>query len=416
MSRWFAVARAEFLGTLRRPAFLLATFGVPLLAIGVGFLLTNRPAPDVAETVATIDEVEGPDLPQTGTLGYVDLDGVVREIPSYLQGRMTPFESEEAARTALEGGAVDAYFLIPSGYLESGDVVRVARRFNPFPEDVALIELLLSANLVAESDPTRLQLLREPVQRSLIEVENVGERIADELGAGGGELAFLLGYVLAMILYTTIFMSASYLLQSVGTEKESRMMEVLLTSLRPIELLGGKVVGLGALGIGQTLLWGGTAFLLGQSGFFDLPLDELGVGPRLVGQILLLFVLGYLLFAVLMAGVGALVPSIKESGPATLLVAMPAILPLMLSTTLVENPHGATAVALSLFPLTAPITMAVRLAQGGVPLWQLAASLGGMVLAAPLLLLVVARLFRAQTVLAGGGFNARRILAALQEN
>ncbi len=146
----------------------------------------------------------------------------------------------------------------------------------------------------------------------------------------------------------------------------------------------------------------------------DLKLTLLGIGWRLTAMLLLYYVLGYGVYSTIMAGIGALVPSAKESGPVTMVVVIPAIIPLTFLINLVENPHGPLAVALSLIPLTAPITMMIRLVQGGVPPWQLVASITLMVLAIPLLLRGAARLFRAQTLLASESFSMRRAWAVLR--
>jgi ABC-2 type transport system permease protein len=127
----------------------------------------------------------------------------------------------------------------------------------------------------------------------------------------------------------------------------------------------------------------------------------------------LFFLLGYAVYASLMAAVGALVPNLREASQATFIVILPMIVPMMLVSVMVEQPNGALATGLSLFPLTAPVAMMARLAAGPVPLAQLLLSAG--LLAATIVLIVrsVARLFQAQVLLSGQPFSLGRLFGAL---
>jgi ABC-2 type transport system permease protein len=125
------------------------------------------------------------------------------------------------------------------------------------------------------------------------------------------------------------------------------------------------------------------------------------------------FVLGYAMYASLMAAVGALVPNLREASQATFVVILPMIIPLLLISVLVEQPNGPLAVGMSLFPLTAPVTMMARLAIVEVPLWQLLAAVLLQAATAALIVRSVASLFRAQTLLSGRPFTIRLLFSAL---
>ncbi|RLD03221.1 MAG: hypothetical protein DRI56_12830, partial [Chloroflexota bacterium] len=117
--------------------------------------------------------------------------------------------------------------------------------------------------------------------------------------------------------------------------------------------------------------------------------------------------------ASLMAGMGALMPNMKESSQATFIVIAPMLIPMFLITVLIEDPHGALSLGLSLFPLTSPIAMMTRISAGGVPLWQLllaCALLGATVV---IVVRMVARMFHAQTLLSGQAFSSKRYFKAL---
>jgi len=125
------------------------------------------------------------------------------------------------------------------------------------------------------------------------------------------------------------------------------------------------------------------------------------------------FLLGYAMYASLMAGLGAMVPNLREASQATCVVILPLIIPLFFINALIGQPGSTLSVVLSLFPLTSPVAMMTRLATGSVPWWQpfLAAVLQG--LTALLIVKSVAGMFRAQYLLTGQAFNVKLFLKAL---
>jgi ABC-2 type transport system permease protein len=204
------------------------------------------------------------------------------------------------------------------------------------------------------------------------------------------------------------------LLSSITKEKENRVIEVLMLSATPRQLLLGKIIGLGIAGLIQTVLWVGTGYTLlrlsGQT--FQLP-AIFQLPPSFLVWGLVFFVLGYAVYGGLMAGIGALVPNLREASQATIILVIPLIIPLMFISVLIEEPHSTFGVVTSLFPLTAPVVMMTRLASGGVPWWQPPLASVLLLATAYLIILAVARMFHAQTILSGQPFNVKRYLLAL---
>jgi ABC-2 type transport system permease protein len=217
-----------------------------------------------------------------------------------------------------------------------------------------------------------------------------------------------------MLYYVLILMSASLLLNSVTKEKENRVLEILMSSVSSRQLLTGKITGLGIASLFQAVIWVGTGFaVLRLSGrsfdishAFQLPLSFLAWG-------FIFFVLGYALYASLMASVGALVPNLREASQATFIVIIPLVIPLMAISIIIRDPNGALATILSLFPLTAPVTMMTRLAATSVPLWQTTLAAILLALTAVWIVRAVANMFRAQTLLSGQPFSLQRLFRAL---
>jgi len=172
---------------------------------------------------------------------------------------------------------------------------------------------------------------------------------------------------------------------------------------------------MGVVGLGQTALWlGSTYFLLNLSGkVFHLP-SEIHLPISFIIWGVLFFVLGYAVYASLMAGLGALAPNLREASQLTMVVMFPLMIPLFFSSTVfMTDPNGPIATGLSLFPLTAPVAIMARLSAGGVPGWQ--PPLTAFLLAGSAILIVraVAGMFRAQALLSGQGIKIKTYLLAL---
>jgi ABC-2 type transport system permease protein len=216
------------------------------------------------------------------------------------------------------------------------------------------------------------------------------------------------------IIYISIVTGGSYLLRLVSSEKDSRVMEILLLSASPNQLLNGKVIGYCILGFLQVLTWLGAVFMVFKIGGatlnlppgFSLPISLLVWG-------LVFFVLGYAVYATIMAGAGALTPKLSQYTSVYFIVSSPLLVSYFFSIMLAMKPHSPLAVGLSIFPLSAPIMMVTRLTVGGVPTWQPVVAAGLIILTAILIIRAVARMFRAQILLSGQPFSIQRYMKAL---
>ena len=211
------------------------------------------------------------------------------------------------------------------------------------------------------------QQLLEPVQLSSTSLEPLGkEREARE------DLASI---ALAMLFMFIVFY-CGFLLTGVVEEKSSRVVEVLLSRLRPTELLAGKILGIGLVGLAQFALVAGAALVA-------LALSENTLAPETtpstMGWIVFWFVLGYGFYSVLYATAGSLVSRQEEAESLQFPITAVLIVAYFVSMEAAQSPDGAAAVVGSLFPPTAPMVMIARIAHGGVPWWQIGLSVALMV-------------------------------------
>jgi ABC-2 type transport system permease protein len=222
--------------------------------------------------------------------------------------------------------------------------------------------------------------------------------------------------IMVAIFYVAFMSSSSMLFNSIGAEKENRTIEVLILSISPRQLLAGKTLGLGIAGLLQTMVWLGAIYISFNLGGSTLSLPENFTFPaEILAWSLLFFFGGYGLYASLMAGAGAMVPRMKEAGIASYIAIMPLFFGYVfgLMAPLAKASDSAFLVFLSLFPLTSPVVMVMRLTDSVVPLWQLLLSVGLTYLTAYLVLRAVAAMFHAQNLLSGQPFSTKRYFQAL---
>jgi len=337
---------------------------------------------------------------------------LIQAIPDDLpQGLLQAFPDETAARAAVENGQIDEFAIITHDYLGTGDLVLVQRNFQPLgstPE--ALFKYVIDANLTG--DDALAAALSQPAQAVQMHSLAPGNSTAKS-----SPFATLAPMAVLFIFFFLLLMSSGFMLQSVSREKENRTVEILLLSLRPRELMLGKILGLSVVALFQMAVWIGCGLLvLGGGGLILSSAASLNLPASFVVWTLLYFILGYLLYASMMGAIGALAPTARESGQFTFLVLLPLMIPYLFRNIFIQTPNSPLAVALSLFPLTAPASMITRLAAINVPLWQIAASLGGLAVTAFFIVQVSARFFRADTLLSSAAINWERISGLLRSD
>ena len=230
------------------------------------------------------------------------------------------------------------------------------------------------------------------------------------------EMATMLGFGAALLMYMFIFLYGSMVMRGVIEEKAGRVMELLISTTSPFELMMGKILGIASVGLFQFILWillgTGISTLIGTLGLTasqvpDTPgnpdwMQMLGSMPweSIVPLFLFYFLGGYFLYAALFAAVGSAVDSEGDSQQLVMPISMPIILAFIASQFVMQNPHGSLAFWMSMFPLTSPIVMVVRL-PFGVPFWEIALSMSLLVTAFVGSVWIAGRIFRIGVLMYG---------------
>lgn len=405
MKKTILVFKNEFINVVFRRSFIIMLILMPLIPFVIYIFATASTGEASADNpLSQILAAPVESLPA----GYVDYSEIIQGLPSDLP-EMKRFASEQEALEALQAGTIREYYVVADDFIRTGQVSLIRPDFNPIGglSNTDEIKRVMAYNLL-QADAQIYERVSLPMQVKM------DIRSAEPARDSDHFLTFMVPYAVSIIYYVVIMGAASLMLNSITSEKQNRVLEVLMTSTTPIQLLAGKIVALGMVGLLQTVVWSGLGLLLlrisgrtmNMPEVFQLPLSILIWG-------IVFFLLGYTVYASLMAGLGALVPNIREASQVTLMIMIPLIAPMVLISALVQSPNGIIALVLSFFPLTAPVAMMTRLAATTLPVWQPLLSAALVAGTAVLAVRSAAGMFRAQNLLSGQSFNLKLFLRAL---
>ena len=421
MRKTWLVARHEFSVTLGRLAYRIFAASVPVLAIValVGIAIFQAVSSD-----DTSREDTSTTPSEAVTFGYVDLttgeDGQPFFTGFQEQGDtvFTLYPGQETATDDLLEGRIDRLFVFPADYLETGTVEEIreerAGLFDTGRRDGAL-HRFVAENLFAEQvGSERLERIVTPYRLAVDEVSESG--VAADEDTGPDAAIFIVASVLFLV---AAFTASGYLLQGLTEEKENRIMEVLLSSIKPEHLMFGKLIGLGAAGLLQMAVWtvAGVGFLLALVLIVDLPFEltrEIVPSPGKLLVAFAYFLLGYALIGTLLAAIGAVTTNQRQAGNITAFVILPAVAPMWFMIVLLEDPEGTLARVLSFVPITAPVTSLMRLSLGGMDGMDVLLSLAVLSLSVAVVVWLTARLFRAYLLVYGQQPSIRHLIRTLR--
>ncbi len=403
MRNTLVVAWREFSQRVRSRGFILGSLAMPVIFMIIWGFTVFGDGLGEGDTTG-LEEANMPDQ----AIGYVDQSGLIRSLPDAIPAHLfRPYPDVQSAERALENGEIGAYYLVPEDYRESGDVRRISPELPTAPSDTQLFDRILISNLTADLPKVGAR-LQAPIPGDAPQFVSLAD---EEQGSGGFNMAPFLVVIVVMI---PLFTSGGYLLQSLTEEKSNRIMEILLVSLKPRQLLAGKLIGLGALTLVQYTAWIALAAVVVLVSGADLNQGLAGINLS-TAEIALMFpfaIGGFALYASISAGIGALATDIESSRTWVFVISLPMLLPMYFGAAIASAPDSILAVALSLIPFSAPITMLMRIVSAAVPAWQIALSLGLLFLTSLLVIWLMARLFRVQTLLSGESISLQRMWAA----
>ncbi len=399
MRNFWLLAKHEYRKMVSKRSFLLGTLAIPFLIIVVMGLVIF---------VAVRGEDKRP-------IGYVDHAGILNETvrpPTGINDDMVPmraFADETAAQTALAAGDIQAYYVLATDYLTTRELNRYYWQDDTDEAARSDFADFIRANL-AVAQPVELQeLLIDGPELTVRSLEG-GREISSS-----NPLSFIIPFVAAFLFVFIVMGSAGYLLQVVTDEKENRTMEMMVTSVTPVQLIGGKALGLMAVSLTQLFIWlvvAAVALVIGAN--YIPQLQDFTVPWSSLLIIALYFFPAYALIAGMMTAIGSAVTELQQGQQIAGILNLLFIFPFFFVALIIAKPDSPILVALTLFPTTSFITIIMRWAVNVVPTWQLVASWLILVTTAVLSVYVSAKIFRVGMLRYGQSLNLRGVLAAVR--
>jgi len=411
----WAVIRREFLTRVRSRAFVIGTVLGPLLILFfmVFPMLLERGQRKVARVVVVDASTGGlgervADALRQATFAR-DGDSVPRYHVARLAAPRGPGRVVDSlvAMTDVRGAnqeSLDGILVITDDAMTS-DTIRYLGSNAGSLSDMRALDRTLRQVVVAERlaeagvDPGLLARTIRPVH---LQTEKVTK---GALTGASGEASFILAYIMAFLLYIALLIYGMQVMSSVVEEKTSRINEVLVSSLKPFQLLLGKVIGVGSAGLLQLGIWIGAGFLLTRNRFAiasqlgvsapdvaNLPIPT--ISADLVVVLLLFFFVGFFLYAAAYAAVGSMCSTIQETQQAAMPVTLVVAATFIAAFSLLQDPNGPLARVLSMVPLSAPVVIPVRYSQSPLGAAELLVSFALSVLGMLAVAWVAGRIYR----------------------
>ena len=398
MSKTYLVMRYEFWRHVRRRSFLFLVIGIPLLLMiiwGGVFIFF-------------IGKAQEP-------IGVVDEANVLLTPAEYRASRLTtsitPFQmypSQDQAHEALDEGDIQAFFVVPPDYLDTGSVT-LYEKGEAFEGINQGIRRYLRASLLQAEAPELAPIFSRGLDVTFVSLSPEEEE-DDNLF-----LALVLPYLFGIVFIVAVFSSSGWLIQAVVDEKENRTMEVLITSITPEQLMLGKTIGLIGVGLVQIGAWAGLpviGILIAQASFDTLP--PLIPPASTVFIAIAWFLPLYITIAALMGAIGVTVTAVAEGQQMVALISILTSFPLYFMFLVVDNPNSNLSVVLSYIPFSSPMTILARVSVTDVPWLQLLISWIILAATAVFSLFLVSRLLRVGLLRYDERLQWREIIAALR--
>jgi ABC-2 type transport system permease protein len=392
MRETFVIAKREFLERVRTKWFVAMTVLGPIFLVGL--IVIPAVLAGSGGTGAKVDIID-----QTGKVAPL-LAPSLQTAGEWKTTVIDPGTTDDAELAKIRTKQINGFIRVPADGLDKGSTIYRGDNATNQVVQGLLHETVPLAIIAARGVP--LDKLDTPKVRAY---HTTGET-AGESGAG----AFLLGYIIAFILYMVITLYGINVMRSVVTEKSSRVVELMVAATKPRSMMSGKILGVGGAGLAQVAIW----FVIGgiALAYRTTILKALGAGAAAASalpsldavQVIVIvgfFVLGYLFYSTMYAAIGATVSSEQDSQQAQLPITMFLVIGMVSMTAITGDPRGSTSAIMTLVPFWSPMLMPLRYILGGASPAEVALSLGILVVSILLIARAAAKIYRVGILMYG---------------
>ena len=410
MNKLFAVIKREYLQRVKTKGFWIGTMLLPVFIIGISFLPALMMRANIGDRVkiAVVDETHR--LYEPLSLAFAELKNNKGEA-RYITVQASGAEREHLLNSLnqqVSDGVLDAYIVLPPDIFE-------ANQFEMYGKNLSNFELIQTLERTVSGVVRTIRLNESGLDVRQVEMLNrwVGAKTF-QVGGGGSraqraEMSFLLSMIMGLMIYMMLILYGAFVMRAIVEDKNSRVVEVIISSVKPFQYMAGKVLGIGGAGLTQFLVWVITAALISLYGLtmvktFAPNVSQLAlppISPWVWTAFVFYFLLGYFIYATLAAAVGSMVNSDSEAQSYQWIIMLPIMLSFFMMFAVNNAPSSMAATLLSLFPLFSPILMFSRILANAAPLWQVLLSFGLMIFSLWGALWLSGRIFRVGVLMYG---------------
>jgi len=443
MNKTFLILKQEYLKRVKKKSFIILTLLVPLLMAGMFALIIflSASSDKKERTIAVFDE-------SSLFLNELGQEGVTKY-------KFISKEEYEKLKSSLKGSEFYALLYIPSDIYSNNIAQLISEKQLPF-ELNEQIQRKLSQYIEKDKrqkviDETGIPDLEDRLAntRTWIKLNTMKISESGEAQKSSSIIAFIASYAMGIIIYFFVFMYGAMVMRGVMEEKKSRIIEVIISSVKPFELMAGKIIGTALVGLTQVAIWIilGLIVVIGVQSFFT-PESAQQIGqsimesqqqmnsavtqatepnkvmeimemignmniPLILFAFIFYFLLGYFLYSSLLGAIGAAVDNDEDSQQMVFPVTLPLILSIMLLFPIARNPEGPVAFWFSIIPLTSPVAMMARIPYG-IPAWELLLSMFLLVLTTIGAIAAAAKIYRIGLLMYGKKVNLKELIKWLR--
>jgi len=403
MKQVWIILKWEYINRVKTKLFLITTFVLPFFMGGMMYLpsILMDLEPDEITEIGLVYDDSVQDL-----LGRFQsqMDSNYRLSDGNPQFVFSRFPNEKTALDSVLSKSINGFLFIPGSVQDSGQVnyfslslsnIKLYRNLSRILNQVVIEQRMIDQNI----DVSLVGQLSRRIAFETFEIDEDGETSeGDELSS------FLVPYLFLMILFMTVFMSGQLLLRSVMEERTSRTIEILLSSVTPDELMRGKILGLGALGLTQMCFY--LIVGLAVTEYKELATIEFSQIPIF----LIYFITGYLFYAAIFAAMGTFFTSEQEAQQSSGIISIVAVLPIVFASYFITNPGSAFTIGSSYIPPLTPFMMIIRLGTGSVEMPEIIYTTILMIISCWVMLKLSGKIFRTAVLLYGKKISVKEVI------
>ncbi len=401
MNKIFALIKREYKDSVYKKSFIIMTLLTPLIMVALGVV------PSLLMQLDTGKQVKLNIIDQSGFVATPLRSALTDTLPDgrakYLLTILSPASNQDEQKELIRTETINGLIVIPATVADSAKVEFYSKNVADFSlnrsirsaiqkivMDHRILESGLNADLISD--------ITKSLNLTTIKISKEGTE-----SKRGFTDEYFTTFIFVLILYMSLIMYGTSIMRSIVQEKNSRIIEVLLASAKPFQLMAGKIFGQGSVGITQYLIWAlfGIGMIFYGGNVLPISTKYFNFAPSLFVYFVVFFILGYLIYAIMYSAIGAISNSDQEAQQMSMPVILMLIVPIMMLGYLVKAPDSTLSVTLSLIPFFSPIIMFARINLSNPPLIEVLGSIGILIVTILFLVWFVARIYRVGILMYG---------------